>query len=169
MSSWGDFDTLIAAPGSGDPSFIERAQRAPDDDDDLDRILGESDGRVRQRGHKGDAETPLQQLIRHWMNERHAPDILPAQEELLSSLLDHIRRQVRPSLPGRFFLFFFCLCSFHNTVRDRPVTQGGPQLIRRRTHSDHPSPDRGRARQVRRAVIHPNAIIQGEIFTAEEK
>ncbi|EGN97452.1 hypothetical protein SERLA73DRAFT_184163 [Serpula lacrymans var. lacrymans S7.3] len=27
------------------------------------------------------------------MNERHAPDILPAQEELLSRLLDHIRSQ----------------------------------------------------------------------------
>jgi len=90
MSSWDDdFDTLIAASGS----FIERAQHAPDEDDDLDRILGESDGRDRQRGQKGDAETPFQQLIRHWMNERHAPDILPAQEELLSSLLDHIRRQ----------------------------------------------------------------------------
>ena len=97
--SWDDdFDTLIAASGSS--SFIERAQRAPDDDDDLDRILGETDGRDRQRGRKGDTETPLQQLIRHWMNERHAPDILPAQEELLSSLLDHIRRQVRPFLPG---------------------------------------------------------------------
>ncbi|KAJ7280309.1 hypothetical protein C8J57DRAFT_1302244 [Mycena rebaudengoi] len=38
-------------------------------------------------------ETPLEQLMRHWMNERHAPDILPAQDVLLSSLLDHIRRQ----------------------------------------------------------------------------
>ncbi|KIK59780.1 hypothetical protein GYMLUDRAFT_169198 [Collybiopsis luxurians FD-317 M1] len=35
----------------------------------------------------------LSQLTRHWMNERHAPDILPAQEELLATLLDHIRRQ----------------------------------------------------------------------------
>ncbi|KAE9399290.1 GINS complex, Sld5 component [Gymnopus androsaceus JB14] len=38
-------------------------------------------------------DTPLSQLCRYWLNERHAPDILPAQEELLSSLLDHIRRQ----------------------------------------------------------------------------
>lgn len=47
--------------------------------------------------HAEDAqdETPLQQLIRHWMNERHAPDILPVQQALLSGLLDHIRRQVR--------------------------------------------------------------------------
>jgi len=41
--------------------------------------------------------TPLEQLSRHWMNERHAPDILPAQEELLTNLLDHLRRQVRLS------------------------------------------------------------------------
>ncbi|KAJ7641413.1 hypothetical protein FB45DRAFT_900158 [Roridomyces roridus] len=38
-------------------------------------------------------ETPLEQLTRHWMNERHAPDILPVQDDLLGKLLDHIRRQ----------------------------------------------------------------------------
>lgn len=46
-----------------------------------------------QRGAIQNEETPLEQLMRHWMNERHAPDILPAQEELLSGLLDHLRRQ----------------------------------------------------------------------------
>lgn len=40
-------------------------------------------------------ETVFQQLIRHWLNERHAPDILPVQAEVLGALLDHIRRQVR--------------------------------------------------------------------------
>jgi GINS complex subunit 4 len=39
-------------------------------------------------------ETPLELLTRHWVNERHAPEILPAQEALLSSILDHLRRQV---------------------------------------------------------------------------
>jgi GINS complex subunit 4 len=41
--------------------------------------------------------------VRHWLNERHAPDILPVQAEVLGALLDHIRRQVRQfyfSLPG---------------------------------------------------------------------
>ncbi|KAI0300688.1 GINS complex Sld5 component [Multifurca ochricompacta] len=38
-------------------------------------------------------ETLLQQLVRHWLNERHAPDILPVQAEVLGALLDHIRRQ----------------------------------------------------------------------------
>lgn len=42
-------------------------------------------------------ETSFQQLIRHWMNERHAPDILYAQEGLLGRLLDHIKKQVRTS------------------------------------------------------------------------
>jgi GINS complex subunit 4 len=41
------------------------------------------------------AETLFQQLVRHWLNERHAPDILPVQAEVLGALLDHIRRQVR--------------------------------------------------------------------------
>jgi hypothetical protein len=40
-------------------------------------------------------ETLFQQLMRHWLNERHAPDILPVQAEVLGALLDHIRRQVR--------------------------------------------------------------------------
>ena len=46
--------------------------------------------------------TPLERLTRHWMNERHAPDILAAQEDLLTNLLDHLRRQVRLKRP--FFL-----------------------------------------------------------------
>lgn len=40
-------------------------------------------------------ELPLQKLIRYWMNERHAPDILPIQAELLAGILDHIHKQVR--------------------------------------------------------------------------
>jgi hypothetical protein len=43
-------------------------------------------------------ETLFQQLVRHWVNERHAPDILPVQAEVLGALLDHIRRQVRSIL-----------------------------------------------------------------------
>lgn len=40
-------------------------------------------------------ELPLQKLIRHWMNERHAPDLLPIQAELLAGILDHVHKQVR--------------------------------------------------------------------------
>jgi GINS complex subunit 4 len=78
----------MESPRAG-PSFIERARAAPDDD--LDLILGDQDELVAPQTQIG---TPLEQLIRHWMNERHAPDILPAQEELLARLLDHIRKQV---------------------------------------------------------------------------
>ena len=55
-------------------------------------------------------ETLFQQLVRHWLNERHAPDILPVQAEVLGALLDHIRRQVgaAPIFPY-FHVFFFCL------------------------------------------------------------
>ena len=46
-------------------------------------------------GPATEPETLFQQLVRHWLNERHAPDILPIQAGVLSTLLDHIRRQVR--------------------------------------------------------------------------
>lgn len=49
-----------------------------------------------------ETQTPLEQLTRHWMNERHAPDILPSQEVLLASVLDHIRRQVSCFVSFRF-------------------------------------------------------------------
>lgn len=59
----------------------------------------DADGPARHFNDQADEEeTPLQQLIRHWMNERHAPDLLPAQQVLLAGLLDHIHRQVRLSL-----------------------------------------------------------------------
>lgn len=72
-------------------------QADPDFDIDLN-IDSDDNVRLNASGLGVDGEedeTPLQQLIRHWMNERHAPDILPAQQVLLAGLLDHIRRQVR--------------------------------------------------------------------------
>ncbi|KAI0028409.1 GINS complex Sld5 component [Vararia minispora EC-137] len=41
----------------------------------------------------GVTDTPLQQLIRQWQNERYAPEILAGHEAALNVLLDHIRRQ----------------------------------------------------------------------------
>ena len=88
-----DFD----APTAG-PSFVDRARSAPEDDDFL--IADDFGRRSRPAILAQDLaeETPFQQLIRHWMNERHAPDILPGQEMLLGRLLDHIRKQVSPGL-----------------------------------------------------------------------
>lgn len=51
-------------------------------------------GQLQRDQDNAETQTPLEQLTRHWMNERHAPDILPSQELLLASVLDHIRRQV---------------------------------------------------------------------------
>ncbi|KAH9475171.1 DNA replication complex GINS protein sld5 [Psilocybe cubensis] len=94
-----------AVPQAG-PSFAAR-------DDDEDNIFNDDNGRAsnarQQRTpapapaqpdrepdfypEEAEQNTPLEQLTRHWLNERHAPDILPAQEDLLMNLLDHLRRQ----------------------------------------------------------------------------
>lgn len=88
-SGWGDFDDNFDGPAAG-PSFLDRVANAPDDD-----FWGNA--RVAPAIVPQDVteETALQKLIRYWMNERHAPDILPGQEMLLGRLLDHIRKQVR--------------------------------------------------------------------------
>ncbi|KAH9847085.1 GINS complex Sld5 component [Lenzites betulinus] len=74
------------------PSFVERARAAPEDND---FAIGDDFGGARPTilAQELAEETPFQQLIRHWMNERHAPDVLPGQEMLLGRLLDHIRKQ----------------------------------------------------------------------------
>jgi GINS complex subunit 4 len=87
---WGDIDDNFDRPIAG-PSFIERARDAPDDED---WVAGEAP-RAAIIPQETAEETSLQKLIRYWMNERHAPDILPPQETLLGRLLDHIRKQVR--------------------------------------------------------------------------
>lgn len=84
---WEEEYTRVAANGAdAEPSFIDRARNTDDDIDVPRAILPFARPNIE--------ETPLEQLMRHWMNERHAPDILPAQEELLTNLLDHLRRQV---------------------------------------------------------------------------
>ncbi|OBZ73152.1 DNA replication complex GINS protein sld5 [Grifola frondosa] len=76
------------------PSFIDRARLAPDDDDfDFDFPVRD-DFAPAVLPQAVAEETSLQRLVRHWMNERHAPDILPGQEALLGSMLDHVRKQV---------------------------------------------------------------------------
>ncbi|KAF9005088.1 hypothetical protein BDQ17DRAFT_1353767 [Cyathus striatus] len=82
---------------TGGSSFLERARNALDDDDDdlpLGRVVPTvNPGTPPPFTDDETNETSLEKLMRHWMNERHAPDILPAQQELLSSVLDHLRRQ----------------------------------------------------------------------------
>jgi hypothetical protein len=91
-----DLSSTVWGTGSG-PSFIERARGAPDDSDDAMAVdvAGPDAFDPRFDNPMGEEpKTALQRLLRAWMNERHAPDILPAQDVLLSGLLDHIRRQV---------------------------------------------------------------------------
>ncbi|KAG6840227.1 hypothetical protein C0991_008056 [Blastosporella zonata] len=86
-----EYDLLGAAGAAGRSSFSDRARNASHDDDDVP-IPAARPADVPFI-LPAEEETPLQQLIRHWTNERNCPDILPAQEELLVSVLDHIRRQ----------------------------------------------------------------------------
>jgi GINS complex subunit 4 len=76
--------------GGGDPGRND-GRRGADRDAQIERRTRERVELLPEEEPKG---TPLEQLTRHWMNERHAPDILPAQETLLAHLLDHLRRQV---------------------------------------------------------------------------
>ncbi|KAG6818448.1 hypothetical protein H0H93_004857, partial [Arthromyces matolae] len=83
---WDEEYDRLAAAGQ---SFVERARNAPDDDD----LPIPAARTINELTLPTEEETPLQQLIRHWINERSCPDILPAQEEVLVNLLDHIRSQ----------------------------------------------------------------------------
>lgn len=86
---------------------------APPEDEDADAEGRGRTGRANEFPEDEPTRTPLDQLMRHWMNERHCPDILPAQEELLSHLLDHLRRQVR-------FNYIFYLSSNTKLSSQRP-------------------------------------------------
>lgn len=83
-----DDDNFFSRLDRDDNAFQNRLRNAPRDDDDVPMPV------VPPLFEEDEEETPLQQLIRHWMNERHAPDILPVAEDVLAGLLDHIRRQV---------------------------------------------------------------------------
>lgn len=88
-----DSDDELGMPG---PSRVRVPTRQRDTwGMDLDDDSGPANAKVDVLPQELAEETPFQQLLRHWMNERHAPDILYAQEGLLGGLLDHIKKQVR--------------------------------------------------------------------------
>ncbi|KAI9463881.1 hypothetical protein HD554DRAFT_2026853 [Boletus coccyginus] len=82
-----DDDNFFTNLDRGDNAFQNRLRSAVRNDDDVPMPP------APPSFEEDEGETPLQQLIRHWMNERHAPDILPVAENVLAGLLDHIRRQ----------------------------------------------------------------------------
>jgi hypothetical protein len=85
------------AGGLAGPSHQPPNRDNEDEDffNDVPMALAMPDDRELNLFEDDAAETPLEQLTRHWLNERFAPDLLPAQEALLTNLLDHLRRQVR--------------------------------------------------------------------------
>ena len=95
------------------PSFVQRALDAPDDDgdavirDDFASAPAPSTQTLPAFLLEDTNETLFQQFIRHWMNERHAPDILPHQQDFLDHALGLLRDKVRlslpPPLPSPFF------------------------------------------------------------------
>lgn len=109
--------------------------------------------------------TPLEQLTRHWMNERHAPDILAAQEDLLTNLLDHLRRQVR--LKRLFFQYdklkesYTHKCIRSWSVRSRAVTSRRPFYVGGRTYAHYVGSNRNRAGQVCRKILCAYTTLQG--------
>ncbi|KAJ3742213.1 hypothetical protein DFH05DRAFT_1504324 [Lentinula detonsa] len=95
-----DTPTLIQSGKNGKSRTGALALDSDNEDQDITMASASESNSARARPvsvapelYIQDDESPLSQLTKHWMNERHAPDILPAQEELLASLLDHIRRQ----------------------------------------------------------------------------
>lgn len=141
------------------------------------------------RGRLGnDTEaSDVAKLVRAWQNERHAPDILPSADALLVRVLDAIRRQVSV----RCGLCAFCLCTVYcmltnpsppplvfvsSSLPPSPLAHTTPTMpaVRRRLCAaergahvrggalhDDARPDRGRAHQVRRALLRPHASLQG--------
>jgi hypothetical protein len=89
------------------------------------------------------------------------------QAEVLGALLDHIRRQVRHLL---------YLCGSQDRFYFGAATDGygsgaawGPRLVRGGTRADHARTDRSRARQVRRALLYPYAVVQGIYFLSSQR
>lgn len=146
-------DNFFTRLDRGNNTFQNRLRNAPRDDDDVPMPAAPLFGEEEE-------ETPLQKLIRHWMNERHAPDILPVAETVLAGLLDHIRRQVGEIhcailVNDRFMTWCF-------TVRDRPVVAVRSLVLRGRALSDYARSDRGRAGQVCCPIIPSDEAAQGE-------
>ena len=93
-----DWDAIYEQENQRERFAAQRNALLDDDDGDVpmdaDADTGPSAARVSLPVEVEEPQTPFQQMMRHWVNERHAPDILPAQEGLMMGLLDHLRVQV---------------------------------------------------------------------------
>ncbi|KAG6885104.1 hypothetical protein C0993_005871 [Termitomyces sp. T159_Od127] len=88
---WDEEYDLLAAGRSS----VNRTRKAVDDEDAVTEPLSiPADVATK---YLSEEETPLQRLIRHWIDERNCPDILPAQEELLSQTVQLLREDASTS------------------------------------------------------------------------
>jgi hypothetical protein len=83
-------DNRVTARSATTMSFLQRIQAAMNDDDDID---------IPTSSTLMELDTPsiskTRELMRHWVNERSAPEILQCQTQLLNGLLDFVADQVR--------------------------------------------------------------------------
>ena len=85
------------------PSLADRNGHAQTDlDMDMDVYI-DDDGSGDRKGSGAksrmeDPETDIQRLMRHWMDERAAPELLYLQEDLLSAIMERSEAQVRSIL-----------------------------------------------------------------------
>lgn len=100
-------------------------------------------------------DTLIPELIRHWTNERLAPDILHQRGELLQNLLERVREQVRAGGAS------VRLCADTSAGRACPAAACGPGGERGRALSDHIGADGGRAGPVYHSVLYSDAPGQG--------
>jgi hypothetical protein len=91
-------------------------------------------------------ETKVRTLMRRWLDERLAPDLLPWQGELVAEILEMLQSQVGPAGACRPWFDGF---DMHPKERDRGAVAGECQHHRRGALCGHVGADGGREDQVR--------------------
>lgn len=73
---------------------------------DLDALGGGGEMGGTGTDVDGGKMSKIQELMRHWLNERSSPEVLKCQTELLNGLLDFVADQVRRVFSRFFFPLF---------------------------------------------------------------
>lgn len=71
------------------------------DDDELE-LLDDSATKIEEEEDEREKETEIQQLMRYWMDERMAPELLRSKEDLVNRILERLDAQVRSRLTSSF-------------------------------------------------------------------
>jgi hypothetical protein len=128
--------------------------------------LGQGKGKgAGQDASETETETEVEQLMRHWMDERMAPEVLGHREELVNRLMARLEAQVRPNAfplwPARMGPADMLIVPImHTDGSCQPARElGSKQARRARAHP--PRTDGDRARPLPPARVPPNPDIQG--------